>query len=658
MSLVTISRVSLSFSGRDIFHDIGLQVEPGDRIGLVGPNGSGKTTLLRLIVGEISPETGEIGERRGIRIGYLPQDARAALSGRVLASVLDSVPGRVKLSEEIIRTENSLRDPQNKGDHVKLAEKLAELHQGSGDLEMQFPPHEAERILAGLGFPPDQFSMPVSTLSEGWKMRLHLGTLLYQKPDLLLLDEPTNHLDIPSVHWLEQFLQTFRGALVLVSHDRDFLNRQINRVISLEQEGMRSYRGNYDFYLKARAEEKLTLEAKARHQQQRVKEAQRFIERFRYKATKARQVQSKIKLLKKIELVESYRPQRTIHFSFPPTPRSGREVAAIRKVSKRFGKKTLYQHISQTVLRGERIAIIGPNGSGKTTLLRMVAGEIEPDHGEITLGHEVTMSYFAQHHLDMLDPRKTIFEEVSETVPQETVGYVRSVCGAFLFSGDEVYKSIGLISGGEKARVALAKLLVKPGNFMLMDEPTNHLDLVSSEILIDALAEYSGTVLFVSHNQALINRLATKIWDIREGTVEEYPGNLDEYYDHLDRISGSQALEPVTERLPNSLPGVKKSRKDRKRAGAEKRRLINCTLKPIQDTLALLEEKITDLEESKEKLEEALTEADIFADKAKSVALLGEYNEVRKQLEELMARWEDVNKELEVARRNLGLVGK
>ncbi len=658
MSLVTISGVSLSFSGRDIFHDIGLQVEPADRIGLVGPNGSGKTTLLRLIVGEISPETGKIVHRRGIRIGYLPQDARAALSGRVLASVLDSIPGRLKLSEEIARTEEALRDPQHRSDHVKLAERLGELHEGLSDLEVRFPPHEAERILAGLGFSLDQCSMPVSTLSEGWKMRLHLASLLYQRPDLLLLDEPTNHLDIPSVHWLEQFLQTYGGALILVSHDRDFLNRQINRLISLEQEGMRSYRGNYDFYLKARTEEKLTLEAKARHQQQRVKEAQRFIERFRYKATKARQVQSKIKLLKKMELVESYRPHKTMHFSFPPTPRSGREVAAIRRVSKRFGKKTLYEGISRTVLRGERIAIIGPNGSGKTTLLRMVAGEIKPDHGKIALGHGVITSYFAQHHLDMLDPRKTILEEVSETVPQETGGYVRSACGALLFSGDEVYKSIGILSGGEKARVALAKLLVKPGNFMLMDEPTNHLDLVSSEILIDALAEYSGTVLLVSHNQALINRLATKIWDIREGTVDEYPGNLDEYYDHLDRISASPASEPVTRRLAGSKARGKRSRKDQKRAEAERRRIISSTLKPLEDNLALLEKRITALEERKEKLEQALADPGVFTVTGKSVELLSEYNEVRGELEELMARWEDVVEELELARRNLGVEGK
>ncbi len=658
MSLVTISKLSVTFLGTNLFHDIGLQVEQADRIGLVGPNGSGKTTLLRLITGEISPEAGEIKTGRGIRIGYLPQDVRAALLGNVLQSVLDSIPGRVELRNRIAQTEESLKDTQNQSDRARLAERLAELHQEISHLEMHFPPHEAERILAGLGFTPDDFSRPVSSLSEGWKMRLLLGSLLYQEPDLLLLDEPTNHLDIPSVHWLEQFLQTYNGALILVSHDRDFLNRQINRVISFELEGIRSYRGNYDFYLKARDEEKLALEAKAKNREQRAKEAQRFIERFRYKATKARQAQSKIKLLKKMELVESFRPQKTIHFSFPPAPRSGREVVAIKEISKTFGQNTLYKDITRTVLRGERIAIIGPNGSGKTTLLRMVAGEIKPDSGEIALGRQVAMSYFAQHHLEMLDPTKTIIEEVSQTVPYDTIGSVRSVCGAFLFSGDDVNKSIGMLSGGEKARVALAKLLVRPGNLMVMDEPTNHLDLISSEILTDALVDYSGTLIFVSHNQAFVNRLATKIWDIREEMIEEYPGSLDEYYDHLDRISKHLPLQPGKKQVLESPRKEKKSRKDQKRTEAEKRRLMRSTLKPIQDKLTSVEQRITDLEQRKKDLEKLLSDPDIFTDKDKNIPLLDEYSEVREKIEELMARWEYGQDQLESARKNLGIEKK
>lgn len=655
MSLVVISQLSLAFVGRSLFHEIGLQVGPGDRIGLVGPNGSGKTTLLRLIAGEMSPDSGEITTGRGISMGYLPQDVHAALSGTVLQSILDSIPGRAMLRKEIMQIEDSLKNIRHHGDHLKLAGRLAELYQEMGYLDRQFPSHEAERILAGLGFQPGDFDIPVASLSEGWKMRAALGSLLYQRPDLLLLDEPTNHLDIPSVHWLEQFLQTYKGAMILVSHDRDFLNRQINRIVSLESGGVKSYKGNLDFYLKAKEEERQTLEATARNQEQKIKEAQKFIERFRYKATKARQVQSKIKVLKKMELVESHRPQKTIRFSFPVPARSGRAVVTIREVSRGFDRKNLYTNINLTVLRGQRIAIIGPNGAGKTTLLRMIAGEIEPDHGEITLGHKVTMSYFAQHHLDMLDPGKTIVQEVSQVVPDETIGFVRGVCGAFLFSGDDVDKSVGVLSGGEKARVSLAKLLVKPGNLMLMDEPTNHLDLISSEILIDALADYKGTLIFVSHNQSLINRLATKIWDVDGKGIEEYPGNLSEYYDHLERVPKTPWGPPDEKQVQISSRKDKKSRKARKREEAERRSLIRETLKPIQDKLAALEERISGLEKRQKELEKILADPVTFTDESKSLLFMNEYREVRGTINELIGRWESAQDQLESTKRNLGI---
>jgi ATP-binding cassette subfamily F protein 3 len=657
MSLVTITGLSISFLGKELFSDVGLHVEPDDRIGLVGPNGSGKTTLLRLIAGEISPDKGDITRAKDTRIGYLPQDVRTALSGPLLQSVLDSVPGRRGLRDQISQAEESLADCQSKNDQLKLAGRLASLHQEMSDLDIRFPPHDAEKILSGLGFQEEDFSSPLSTLSEGWKMRAALASLLYQRPDLLLLDEPTNHLDIPSVHWLEQFLQRYKGAIVLVSHDKDLLNRQITRVLSLEDNEVKGYRGNYDSFLDAREEERKILEAQARHQEQKVREAQRFIDRFRAKASKARQAQSKIKLLKKMELVESYRPQKTIRFSFPPAERSGRQVVLIKGVSKGFPGKELYTNLTLTVLRGERIALIGPNGSGKTTLLRMIAGEIQPDQGEINLGHKVTPSYFAQHHLDMLDPTKTIVEEVSTSASDEALGLVRNACGSFLFSGDEVDKPVGVLSGGEKARVSLAKLLVRPGNLMLMDEPTNHLDLISSEILIDALADYRGTMVFVSHNQSFVSRLATKIWDIREGVIEEYPGSLYEYYDHLDRLSPSS--EPAPEEHQEYPAHSKKTKGDRKaerRDEAEKRKKIRATLKPIEDRLMGLERRIIELEKRQKELEALLSDPEIFAESNRSVSYLNEYQEVREKLTELMGRWEYGQGELEAAKRELGLI--
>ncbi|HDZ23709.1 MAG TPA: ABC transporter ATP-binding protein, partial [Desulfobacteraceae bacterium] len=640
MSLVTVFKVSLTFIERRVFHEIGFQVEPGNRIGLVGPNGSGKTTLLRLIMGEISPDSGEVRVAKGIRVRYLPQDVQESLSGRLLQSVLDSVPGIVQLKNELINVEKSLRVADHEEKQLRLSKRLAEIHQQLNHSESEFPNHDAEKILLGLGFDTSDFERPVSALSGGFRMRAALASRLFQKPDLLLLDEPTNHLDIPSVRWLEQFLQGFKGAMILVSHDRDFLNRQIRRIVSFEPEGMRSYSGNYDFYLKAREEETKGLEAKARHQEQKVKEAEKFIERFRSKASKARQAQSKIKLVKKMDMVQTRRKEKIIRFSFPEVSRSGRDVVSFEGMSKGFGQGPLYRDVNLTVRRGEKIAIIGPNGCGKTTLLRMVAGEMEPDEGKISLGYGVSIGYFAQHHSEMLMPQKTVIDEVYQVVPHETVGFIRNVCSAFLFSGEDVDKVIGVLSGGERARVSLAKLLVKPGNMMVMDEPTNHLDISSSETLIDALEKYNGTLLFVSHNQSFINRLATKIWDIREREMIEYPGNLDEYYDHLERVNiGSNTIE--TGRKSHNLISKKsgngrQSRKEQKREQAEKRRLIHDTLKPILTELEDLEQRIAGLESTQKEIEKILADPEIFRDKDRSVPMLNEYSHIREKLDHLL----------------------
>jgi len=656
MSLVTVLNLSLAFVGREILKEVNFQVEPGDRIGLVGPNGSGKTSLLRMIVGELPPDKGEVRITKGIRVGYLPQDVYEVLSGRLLQFVVDSVPSRVHLKEQLAALESSLGNHPDPQTQSKLAAQLAEVHHKIIDLDAHYPLHLAEKILLGLGFKPEDFERAMSSLSGGWKMRAALAGLLYQSPDLLLLDEPTNHLDVPSVHWIEDFLRTYKGAMVLICHDREFLNRQSERTISFEPEGMKFYNGNYEHYLKAREEETRVLEARAKHQEQKVKEAERFIERFRAKASKARQAQSKIKLVKKIELVETFQKRKTIRFSFPTVPRSGREVLSIQGLSKSFGPLTLYKDLNLRVMRGERVAIIGPNGAGKTTLLRLIAGEIRPDQGEAALGHNVTMSYYAQHLSEMLDPNKTILTEVYQVVPHESVSFVRGVCGAFLFSGPDVDKTVGILSGGERARVSLAKILVKPGNFMVMDEPTNHLDIISSEMLIDALQNFDGTLLFVSHNQSFVNRLATKIWDIRDSAIVEYPGTLHEYFDHL---AGKEAeAEAEQDRQEESEEGDTPSRQKRKnlrKEKAEKRGLVSAALKPIQTKLRQLEERIDEMENRKTELEQLLADPDFFKDKSKSVPLLNEYGELRKKLDELMGRWEYQQKQLETAKRELGV---
>ncbi|MBN2032366.1 MAG: ABC-F family ATP-binding cassette domain-containing protein [Deltaproteobacteria bacterium] len=658
MSIVTVLNLSVVFVGRELFKNINFSIEEGQRIGLVGPNGSGKTTIMRLMIGEMQPDSGEIRIAKGTRLGYLPQDIYETLSGNLLSFLIDSVPSRLRIRHEIERIEKEMRDFRTPDAQARLAARLAELHQEMIDLDVRHPVHEAEKILLGLGFGPEDFKKPVSTFSGGWKMRAALAGLLYQKPDLLLLDEPTNHLDVLSVHWLEGYLKTFKGGMVLICHDREFLNRQTERTMSFEPEGMRFYKGNYDHYLKAREEEKKNLEARAKNQEQKVKEAAKFIERFRAKSSKARQAQSKIKLLKKIELVETHRKQKAIRFSFPEVPRSGREILSIQELSKGFEANLLYHHLNLRVTKGERVAIVGPNGVGKTTLLRMVAGELTPDQGRITLGHEVSMSYYAQHLSEMLDPNKTVLEEVYQAVPHASLTFVRGVCGAFLFSGSEVEKPVGVLSGGERARVCLAKILVKPGNFMVMDEPTNHLDIISSEILIDALTSFGGTLLYVSHNQSFVNRLATKIWDIRNRIIVEYPGTLSEYFRHLEEKAenGQETAKSAQDDVEEADLGPDaRGRKMLRRVKAQKRHLIASALKPIRNKLKELEERIDGLEKRKTELESILIDPEIFKDKTKGVPLLNEYGEIRKDLETLMARWEHMQGELLSATEEMGL---
>jgi len=661
MGLLNVTSLNLTLSQKEIFNDLNFQVEKGDRIGLIGPNGSGKTTLLRIISNEMTPDSGEIILASGSRIGYLPQDVSENLSGPLLQSVVDSVPGRASKRSEIRQVEKTLGNGPEKNEQLLLAEKLTELHNEMNSLDIIYPSHRAEKILTGLGFQSNSFTEPIASLSGGWRMRVALACILYQAPNLLLLDEPTNYLDLPSVRWLEQFLAEFNGAIILVCHDREFLNRQISRVVSFEQEGIKSYRGDYDQYLKGREEENNRLEAMAKNQDQKVKDAKKFIERFRTKATKARQAQSKIKLLEKMEIINTHKSQKNIKFSFPEVERSGSNVLTISSVSKSYGDKNLYRDIDLSVQRGERVGLIGPNGYGKTTLLRMIAREIPLDTGDITQGHNVDMSYYAQHHSEMLDPRRTILEEVYQVVPHESVSFVRGICGAFLFSGDDVDKPVKVLSGGEKARVSLSKILIKPGNLLIMDEPTNHLDLISSEILIDALDKYEGTLLFVSHNQSFINRLATKIWDIRDRQITEYPGTLGEYYLHLEEIEKNEnpfaANIPVEGNDESNLQSQKSgdSKKEIRRKKAERRKEIGIALKPVEEKLAKLEEKISELESREKEISNLLTDPELFKDSSKSVPLLNEYKKVKQDLDNSIIKWEASQEQMEELKNELGL---
>ncbi len=670
MSVVVLEHVSLSFGGRRIVEDLNWRIAEGDRIGLIGPNGSGKTTLLRLVARDQAPDGGSLRWARGTRVGWLPQDIDVAGGRTLLALVRSAVPGRANLENDLAQAELDYAKALERGeeDVMESATRLAELHERIAHFETSFSEHEAKRILAGLGFEESDHHRDVGELSGGWRMRGVLASLLFSQPDVLLLDEPTNHLDMPSVAWFSDFLARYAHPFVLISHDREFLNEQINRVVSLEVETVRQYPGNYEDYLRQRAEEEEILENKAKNLEREREKSMQFINRFRAQATKARAVQSRIKALEKMESVELYRKRRVMSFRFPATERAGHEVVKLHGVRKAYGERVVLPQIDATVYRGDRVGIIGPNGAGKTTLLKTIAGELTADGGTIELGYQVKPGYYAQHHAELLHPKNSVYDEVASINREIGQTRVRTVLGSLLFSGDDVDKKIGVLSGGEKARVALARLLMDPGNLLLLDEPTNHLDLESCESLIDTLDTFDGTMIFVSHNRAVVRRLATKIWSMEHGALTEYPGNLDDYmrqwrgrYDGGDE-SGASEKEPerkngAAAKKPSVLPaGSKSTREDEKRKRreeAERRNERNRRLGKIEKKVAELEARIAELEERQRERNDRLCHPSGFANDAERFATLTSMQVDAEKIDELTSRWEGAQEELDRARSEL-----
>src|SRR5256714_4665128 len=647
MSLLHARGLSLRYGPKVILEGASFALGHRDRVALIGPNGSGKSSLMKILTGAIEPDAGAVQLARKARAAYLPQELSELPPGSVLDGVLASVPGRTWLESRVSAAEDALAQARSEEDQIELGGELAELHEELAHHEELSGRHRAEEILDGLGFSQSAYEGPASALSGGWKMRAALAALLLQDPELLLLDEPTNHLDVASLQWFVAFLRRSRKALLLVSHDREFLDRQIDRVLSFEPEGLRGYAGNYERYLELRAAEEERLAAQAEKQSRRRAQMQAFIERFRAKATKARQVQSRVKLLEKEEIVQVREERATVRFRFPEAPRSGREVAHLERVSKSYGATPVYRDLSAQVLRGDRIAVIGLNGAGKTTLLKLLAREIEPDAGVVALGHNVVTGYFAQHHTERLDPARTILEEIHGLVPTQAQTRVRGVLGSFLFSGDEVEKRIGVLSGGERARVALARLLVVPSNFLLMDEPTNHLDLDSSEALIDALTRYEGTLLFVSHNRSFVNGLATRIWEVRDGVIDSQPGDLDDWSLRRAEETASE-IHDGSSRASAGGQGVQ-ARRER----AFQREQRDKVLGPIKRAVAELEQRIAQLEQEKKAAEAQLADPALFSDPARRPPLITAYRDAARKLEELYARWRHKSEELAAAESRL-----
>jgi ATPase subunit of ABC transporter with duplicated ATPase domains len=532
--MVSFTKISKQYGKQILFVDASFQLNPGEKVGLVGPNGSGKTTLFRMIVGEEAPDEGDVSVPKKLSIGYFKQDVEE-MSGR---SVLDETiagSGRAGLlHHELEELNHAMADPDRAGEMDTILARFGEVqeeyeHLGGYALEAQ-----AREVLHGLGFEDDRIDGDVGHLSGGWKMRVAMARVLLMKPDVLLMDEPTNHLDIESIIWLEEFITSLPGSLLMTSHDREFMNRVVSRIAEIDGGEITAYSGNYDFYERERAIREANREAAYARQQAMLAKEQRFIERFAAHAAKAAQVQSRVKALEKIEKIELPKKRRVVKFDFRQPQRSGEQVATLEGVTKRYGARTVHDHINLSIRRGERWCVMGKNGAGKSTLLKMVAGALAPDEGAVKLGASLQMGYFAQQSLDVLDPDLTIEEQLQKDFPREGIGVLRNLAGAFQFSGDDIDKRIRMLSGGEKTRLVMARMLLNPPNFLVLDEPTNHLDLDTKEMLLAALHDFEGTMLFVSHDREFLRGLSNRVLELggESGTESQphaYPGTYEEY---------------------------------------------------------------------------------------------------------------------------------
>jgi ATPase subunit of ABC transporter with duplicated ATPase domains len=532
--MIAFSRISKQYGRQVLFVDTSFQLNPGEKVGLVGPNGAGKTTLFRMIVGEEAPDEGEVSVPKKLTVGYFRQDVEE-MSGR---SVLDEAiagSGRAgALHHELEELNHAMADPGEAHDLDRILARFGEVqeeyeHLGGYALESQ-----AREVLHGLGFDDERIDGDVGALSGGWKMRVAIARVLLGRPDVLLLDEPTNHLDIESIIWLEAFLKSLPGALLMTSHDRDFMNRIVDRIAEIDGGEITAYSGNYDFYERERAIREANREAAYARQQAMLAKEQRFIERFAAHAAKAAQVQSRVKALEKIEKIELPKKRRVVDFEFRQPGRSGEQVAVLTGVSKAYGRRVVHDGVDLNIRRGERWSVMGRNGAGKTTLLKMIAGVLPPDRGSVQIGASVKMGYFAQQAVELLNPDLTVWEQIEKDFPHESTGVLRNLLGAFQFSGDDVEKKIRALSGGEKTRLVMARMLLDPPNFLVLDEPTNHLDLATKEMLVKSLASFEGTMIFVSHDRMFLRGLSNRVLELggESGTETQphaYPGSYTEY---------------------------------------------------------------------------------------------------------------------------------
>jgi ATP-binding cassette, subfamily F, member 3 len=637
--MIDFSGVSLQFNGKYLFRDISYKISYGDKISLVGANGTGKSSILKIIKGDLSPESGKVLKQKRINIGYLPQEQVAHSGTTLLEEAKSALKDLSELKNQEEEVTSYLETVNDNDERDELILRLGEIHHKLEELDYYSAQSRVEKILVGLGFGEKDFLRLTNEFSGGWQMRIALSKILIAENDLLLLDEPTNHLDLDSLEWLIGFLKSFKGALLIVSHDKHFINEVTNRTLEIFLNKFYTYNGTYDDYIKYKEERDTQSVNLVQLQQRKIKETERFIERFRYKASKAKQVQSRIKQLEKIELIELPESRDNISIRFPEAPPSGIVPMKLNSVSKSYGDIEIFRNVDFEITRGEKIAFVGPNGAGKTTLAKIIAGVLN-FNGERITGHNTLISYYAQDVADELDPLLDIIESIEGINEKMTLGQLRSLLGSFLFSGDDVFKKVGVLSGGEKSRVALAKILLQKANLIILDEPTNHLDISSKEVLQKALLDYKGSLVLVSHDVDFLRPLADKVVEIKEGRLKVFSGDIDYYLSKREEdISVSSVFRDNSEVLQGS-------RKDQKRTEAERRQKKYAATKELLKNISRLEKDIEALEAQQKEIETLLADPSFYSKgeevKEKTLSL----NKVRKDLEEKINKWTSLSEEL------------
>jgi ATP-binding cassette, subfamily F, member 3 len=639
--MLQLSGAGKRFGHKLLFENLDWLITPKERTGLVGGNGTGKSTLLKVIEGMEQLDYGSMTSMKGIRLGYLPQDGLQVSGRSVFAecmSVFDSLRD-LELELEALTVKMSELDPVGE-EYRQVANRFERADSEFRARDGYAVEAQVGAVLSGLGFRKEDWLRQTEEFSGGWQMRLALAKLLLEKPNVLLLDEPTNHLDLEARNWLEQYLENYEFAYILISHDRYFLDVTVKKIAEIWNKRVTFYTGGYEKYRSQKAERLAQLESAYKNQQDKIQQLETFINRFRAQATKAKQVQSRIKELEKIERIELPAEERTIHFTFPQPKASGRVVAEFKGVAKSYGEKHVLSNVDFIIERGDRIALVGINGAGKSTLIKLLAGTEALTSGEYTLGHNVTPDYFAQDQYKELDVNARVLDDLSSTAPRSTQTELRSLLGCFLFSEDDVFKRIGVLSGGERNRYALARMLLQPANFLLLDEPTNHLDIRAKDVLLEALEKFTGTVVFVSHDRYFIEHLATRVFEIAEGEVRVFPGN---YADYLWRKEGGPEKTPTLKDVLIGLPPAEPIPMPLRGSGQVKR--INpIKLKQMQEQARELEERIAELEATIQQAEAKLSE---FASADEATRLSKQLEANRNELEATMAGWEQVTQEIE-----------